>query len=185
MKLKKFNYKRVNSTNDIAIKIIKNSNYKFGIIIADTQNKGKGQHGKNWISYKGNLFVSIFFTLDKINLSLKEMSKVNFFLIKKILSRYSKTKITIKFPNDLFIDNKKFCGILQETLKKNNTNYFVVGIGINLVKNPKIKNYPTTKLLDHTKLKINRNNIILKLKTIYENFISKSYKINLKSISGT
>ena len=70
-------------------------------------------------------------------------------------------------------------------MKKNNTKYFVVGIGVNLVKNPKIKNYPTTKLLDHTKLKINRNNIILKLKTIYEDFISKSYKINLKSISET
>ena len=60
MKLKKFNFKTINSTNDLAIKMIKRSNNKSGIIIADKQKKGRGQYGKQWISFKGNLFVSIF-----------------------------------------------------------------------------------------------------------------------------
>ena len=67
MKLKKFNYKNVNSTNDIAIRIIKSSDTKSGIIIAEKQKKGRGQYGKKWTSYKGNLFVSIFFPIDKLN----------------------------------------------------------------------------------------------------------------------
>ena len=41
MKLKKFNFKIVNSTNDLAIQIIKNTNNKAGIVIADRQKKGK------------------------------------------------------------------------------------------------------------------------------------------------
>ena len=61
MKFKKFKFKKVKSTNNTAIRIIKNSNYKYGMIISDTQTFGKGQYGIYWISYKGNLFVSFFF----------------------------------------------------------------------------------------------------------------------------
>ena len=64
MKLKKFNFKIVNSTNDLAIQIIKNTNNKSGIVFAEKQKKGRGQYGKKWTSYKGNLFVSIFFRID-------------------------------------------------------------------------------------------------------------------------
>ena len=63
MKLKKFNFKTVNSTNDLAIQIIKKTNNKSGIIIAEKQKKGRGQYGKKWTSFKGNLFVSIFFKI--------------------------------------------------------------------------------------------------------------------------
>ena len=47
MKLKKFKFKVVNSTNDIAIRLIRNTNNKFGIIIADKQKKVEGSMGKN------------------------------------------------------------------------------------------------------------------------------------------
>ena len=184
MKLKKFNFKIVNSTNDIAIRLIKNTNNKFGIIIADKQKKGRGQHGKKWISYKGNLFVSIFFSLEKINMSLKQLTKANCFLIKKILSRYYKNKISIKSPNDLLMNKKKFCGILQETLKKANSTYFIIGVGINLIKSPNIKNYPTTNLLELTKIKVSKKKIISELKSIYEEFIDQFSKLSLKIVKN-
>ena len=101
MKLKKFNFKIINSTNDLAIKIIKNTQNKAGIVIAEKQKKGRGQYGKKWISYKGNLFVSVFFPIDKIGLSLREFTKVNCLLVKKLLSNFYKGKISIKKPNDL------------------------------------------------------------------------------------
>ena len=184
MKLKKFKFKVVNSTNDIAIRLIRNTNNKFGIIIADKQKKGRGQHGKKWISNKGNLFVSIFFSLEKINMSLQQLTKVNCFLIKKTLSYYYKKKITIKPPNDLLVNKKKICGILQETLKKANKTYFIVGVGINLIKSPYINNYQTTNLLELTKIKVNKTKIILELKTIYEEFINQFSKLNLKTVKN-
>ena len=103
MKLKKFNFKTVNSTNDLAIQIIKKTNNKSGIIIAEKQKKGRGQYGKKWTSFKGNLFVSIFFKITKVQLSLKDLTKVNCLLVKKLLSNFYNGKITIKKPNDLLI----------------------------------------------------------------------------------
>ena len=60
MRFKKFKFKNVNSTNNTAIRILKSSNFKFGMVSANAQSSGKGKHGKKWISYKGNLFVSFF-----------------------------------------------------------------------------------------------------------------------------
>ncbi len=179
MVLKKFNYKKVNSTNDIAIKIIKNTNNKSGIIIAENQKKGRGRYGKRWISFKGNLFVSIFFNFNVNNFSLKKMTLINCLLIKKLLSFYCKQRISIKPPNDLLINKKKISGILQEIVKKNNKKYMIIGIGINLVKNPVIKSYPTTNLYEVSKKKIKKKEIIKKLKEIYEKFIPKINTLQL------
>ena len=63
MKLDLIRFKRVKSTNDEAIKIIRSKKNKQGIVISDLQTRGKGTMGKKWISQKGNFFVSIFFEL--------------------------------------------------------------------------------------------------------------------------
>ena len=183
MKLKKFIFKSVTSTNDKAIKIIKNSNTKFGIVVSEDQKKGRGQYGKKWVSYKGNLFVSIFFLLEDDKSSLKKKTKINCYLIKKLISKYYKNRITIKLPNDLLIKKKKICGILQETIIKANVQYMIVGIGLNLVKNPKFKNYPTTNLSAITNKYIDNKTVILELKRIYEKFIPKFSRLNLKVIN--
>jgi BirA family transcriptional regulator, biotin operon repressor / biotin---[acetyl-CoA-carboxylase] ligase len=182
MKLKKYNYKIVNSTNDLAIRIIKNTNYKSGIVIADKQKKGRGQYGKKWTSFKGNLFVSIFFPINKVKFSLKDLTKVNCFLVKKLLSNFYKGKITIKNPNDLLINNMKISGILQEKILKSDMTFIVVGIGVNLIKSPIIKDYLTTNLLDLTGIKTTPYNAILILKKIYEKFIPLLLKINIKNL---
>ena len=171
MIIKNFNYKNVNSTNNTAINLIKQKNFKVGFVIAENQKKGRGQRGKKWVSYKGNLFVSIFFSLEKINLTLKELTKINANLIIKLISFYYKKKIILKLPNDILINKKKICGILQETVQKNDIQYLIVGIGLNLVKSPKIKEYPTTNLYDLTKYKISVNKISKELKDVYKNFL--------------
>ena len=171
MIIKNFNYKCVNSTNDIAINLIKQKNIKAGFVLAEKQKKGRGQRGKKWISYKGNLFVSIFFSLDKINLTLKQLTKFNADLIIKLISHYYKKKIKLKLPNDILINRKKICGILQETIKKNNIQYLIVGIGLNLINSPQINKYPTTSLYDLTNSKISVNKISKELKDMYKNFL--------------
>ena len=176
MKFKIFRFKKVNSTNNRAINIIKKTNYKNGMIISETQSSGRGQYGKKWISYKGNLFVSFFFELSNINISIKKLKSLNCLAVKKLLSIYIKKRIILKKPNDLLIDKKKICGILQESLKKFGKSYLVVGIGINLIKSPNIKNYPTTNLHELLNKKVPKNKIEDKLKKIYELQLTKIYK---------
>ena len=168
MKFKIFRFKKVNSTNNTAIRIIQNSNLNYGMVISEMQSNGRGQYGKKWISYKGNLFISFFYNLENFTVSVKQLTKINCLLVKKLLSLYCKNKIIFKKPNDLLIDGKKICGILQETLIKLNKKYLIVGIGINLIKSPYIKNYPTINLLDLTKKKISKSKIENEIKKIFE-----------------
>ena len=176
MKFKIFKFKKVKSTNNTAIRIIKNSNYDCGMIISETQNNGRGQYGKKWISYKGNLFVSFFFKLENLTVSFKKLTRLNCLLVKKLLSTYYKKKITFKKPNDLLIDKKKICGILQETLTKYNKKYLIVGIGINLIKSPYIKKYPTTSFFELMDKKVPINKVVTQIKKIFELKITRLYK---------
>ena len=77
----------------------------------------------------------------------------------------------------------KISGILQETLSKSGKAFMVVGIGINLIKSPTIKNYLTTNLFDLTGVKITANNAVLKLKKIYESFIPMLSEFNIKNLN--
>ena len=176
MKFKIFRYKKVESTNNSAIRIIKNSNIDYGMIIANQQKNGRGQYGKKWISYNGNLFVSFFYRLDYLTVSLKQITKINCLLVKKLLSIYYKKKIVFKKPNDLLINKKKICGILQEKISKLNKKYLIVGIGINLIKNPNLKNYPTTNLSELLNKKVSKNKIEKQIKKIFELKLTKLYK---------
>jgi BirA family biotin operon repressor/biotin-[acetyl-CoA-carboxylase] ligase len=170
MSFKKFFYKKVNSTNNLAIKKIKVGITK-GIIVADYQIKGRGQQGKKWLSFKGNIFMTIFFKI-KENINIKKITILNCKIIKKVLFQYIKKTVTIKPPNDLLVDKKKICGILQEIKFHHKHKFIIIGIGINLIKNPIIKNYPTTNILQETGFKVKRLNLIKK--------IEKNYIKNLK-----
>ena len=180
MKFKKLKYKKVKSTNDTAIRIIKNSNLKFGMIVSDTQVNGKGQRGNKWFSYKGNLFVSFFHELKNLNISLNSLTEINCLLVKKILNRYYKKNITFKKPNDLLINKKKISGILQEIISISDKKFLIIGIGVNLVKSPKIKDYPTTSLFELTNNHINKSKFENQLKEIFEKHLTKMYKIGNK-----
>ena len=179
MKIKRFNFKKVSSTNDTAIKIIKKSNLNFGMVFSENQKNGKGQYGRKWICYKGNLFVSFFYNINNINLSIKKLTKINCFFVKKLISKFCKKKIVFKEPNDLLVNNKKISGMLQETITKDNKKYLIVGIGINIIKSPKITKYHTTNLLEITGKKIDYKLMANQLKLIFEQNLSKYYKMNV------
>ena len=181
MKFKQFKFKKVKSTNNTAIRIIKNSNFKYGMVISDTQTMGRGQYGKKWISHKGNLFVSFFYELKNINLSISILTKINCLLVKKLLTNYYKKKIIIKKPNDLLIQKKKISGILQEIVSIFNKKFLIIGIGINIIKSPKIDNYPTTNLEELTNKTFKKADIENKLKLIFEKNLSKMYKMDNRS----
>ena len=107
MKFKKFKFKKVKSTNNTAIRIIRETNFNLGMVVSDTQVNGRGQYGRKWISFKGNLFISFFNELNKKNVSINTITKINCMLVKKLLSSFTKKKILFKKPNDLLIDKKK------------------------------------------------------------------------------
>ena len=176
MNFKIFRFNKVKSTNNTAIRIIKNYDYDFGMILSDTQIYGRGQYGKKWVSYKGNLFVSFFYNLKNFNISLNKLTRINCLIVKKCISQYYKKKIYFKKPNDLLIQKKKICGILQEKVNKLNDTYLIVGVGMNLIKSPFLRNYPTTHLRELVNKDISKKKFELELKKIFENNLKRLIK---------
>jgi len=172
MKFEIFKFEKVTSTNDVAINLIKEEQKEFGCVYANTQTKGRGTHGKKWISDKGNLFSSIFFPLKKNYPPFNEFSIINPIIISGIIKNFCKEgNINLKFPNDVLVNGKKICGILQELITSNNKNFLIIGIGINVVSNPNINiKYQTTNISLQTKRTPKINEIVDLIISTYEKF---------------
>ena len=172
MKFEIFNFTSVSSTNDVAISLIEKEKKNSGCVYAETQTKGRGTHGKNWISSKGNLFISIFFHLKENYPPFNEFSVINSLIVSEAIKHFCKDKtVSLKFPNDVFLNGKKICGILQETITFNKKNFLIIGIGVNVVSNPKIiELYEATNIFFETKKKINIKKVIDSIIISYEEF---------------
>ena len=79
----------------------------------------------------------------------------------------------IKRPNDLLINNKKICGILQEIVFFKNKKFAIIGIGINIDRSPIIDNYSTSYLNFFSKKKITSFKIYNEIKKNFENYLNK------------
>ena len=121
--------KEVNSTNTYCKKIAENDFHKDILVISDIQTQGKGTKGRPWMSSTNNgLWFSI---LLKPSISTND---INFLTILSSTALHSallnfNINTKIKWPNDLYLDNKKLSGILTEAKIDNN---IIVGIGLNL-----------------------------------------------------
>jgi len=178
MRIKIFKFKKVTSTNDVAINLIKKKNKTVGCVHASEQTKGRGRYGKKWISNKGNLFVSFFFPIKKNIPHFKYFIIINSFIVSRVLKNiYNINDIKIKLPNDILIKKKKICGILQEIITFKKKEFFIVGIGLNTQSNPFIKKYKTTNLFKETEKNIKVQEIIKLIAAAYENFF---LNLNLK-----
>ena len=172
MRFEIFRFPSVSSTNDVAISLIKKEKKILGCVYAETQTKGRGTYGKKWISNKGNLFISIFFHLKENYPPFNEFSVISPLIVSETIKHFCKDKtVSLKFPNDVFLNGKKICGILQETITFNKQKFLIIGIGMNVVSNPKIIDlYEATNILFETKKKINIKTIIDLIIISYEKF---------------
>ena len=178
MKFEIFKFESVTSTNDVAINLIKEKKKERGCVYTGTQTKGRGTHGKDWISDKGNLFSSIFFSLQNNYPSFSEFSIINAVIISDVIKHFCDEKnINLKFPNDIFLNGKKICGLLQELITLDKRQFLIIGVGINIASNPNIYNgHKATNIFFETKRKPKIKEMINLIVFTYEKFF-----INLKS----
>ena len=182
MKIKIKNYKKVKSTNDVAMKLIKRNILEPTLITTEKQTNGRGRIGKKWISLKGNLFITLFFKFDQKRINFKQFAVLNAFLLKKVISNIISKKIKIKWPNDLLFNKQKFCGILQEVIKFDNFNYLIVGIGLNTNTVPQNKSFKSTCLKNILNKKIDNQKILKKIVIAYEKFLGEKNKLSFSDL---
>lgn len=133
--LKIIHLERVDSTNNYAAILISEGKGTHGtVILADTQTHGRGQRGAEWQSNAGeNLLMSVIIEADNLSVVdqfvLSEVAALSlvFFLRKIGISGQ------IKWPNDIYVGEKKIAGILIENqLKGSLINNAILGIGLNV-----------------------------------------------------
>lgn len=122
----------VDSTNDYAKKLI--NNYELPTLIyANYQTSGKGRMGRTFLSNKDKgIYMSILF---KPDFSLDKINKITGYtscIVAEEIDKISGLNTYIKWVNDIYINNLKVCGILTESVIKNEECYIIVGIGINV-----------------------------------------------------
>ena len=110
----------------------------FLAVYTFNQTKGRGQYGNSWENLpEENLAYSFALKTKNINISDTCFNFYTAILVRDFIANLTKTEVKIKWPNDLILKNKKICGMLFEKDK----NYFVVGIGINILQE-NFKNLP-------------------------------------------
>ena len=182
MKIKIKKYKKVKSTNDVAMKLIKRNILEPTLITTEKQTNGRGRIGKKWISLKGNLFITLFFEFDQKKINFKQFAVLNAFLLKKVISKIISKKIKIKWPNDLLFNRLKFCGILQEVIKFDNFDYLIVGIGLNTNTVPQNNSFKSTCLKNILNKKIDNQKILKKIVIAYEKFLSEKNELSFSDL---
>ena len=130
-------YKEIDSTNNIAKKILNKVNLIRNnfLVLADTQINGRGKGNSHYFSPPK---VGIYMSAALINpqCDLKFISVATSLAVYGAVKSFVNADIKIKWPNDILINGKKVCGILTEGIlsktQKNKINPAIIGIGINL-----------------------------------------------------
>lgn len=134
-----FFLKKVNSTSSFVKEQIKN--LKNGDTVwAWQQTKGYGRYSRKWQSQNGKT-LTFSFVLQSDFLKQKQINNFIFscqlnqiisLTIVLFLQRQYNIEAKIKFPNDIYVGNKKICGILIENISDSDKDYCIVGIGLNV-----------------------------------------------------
>lgn len=124
------------STNDLALKLCQKPEWMEGtLVITNNQTAGRGQRGNNWIAAPGENLTFSFLIKPGV-ITVREQFYLNLFVslgIRDYLTRLTDTKVQIKWPNDILVNDKKICGILIENqLGGDAINASVIGIGLNI-----------------------------------------------------
>lgn len=123
---------RTASTSTLVKKWIKQRPLSPLIVrVADVQTEGRGSRGRVWENCEDSLLLSVGI---RWNRPIREMTGLTLLLGVKVIDILKELGVFVKmkWPNDLYIDGKKFAGLLCEVMKINaEESFLVIGIGIN------------------------------------------------------
>lgn len=102
--------------------------------IAEYQQAGRGRRGRQWVSpFGANLYLSMFWRLEQGPAAAMGLSLVIGIVMAEVLQHLGAEQVRVKWPNDLYLNDRKLAGILVElTGKTGDAAQLVLGAGINM-----------------------------------------------------
>lgn len=131
-------FDRVDSTNQIALEMASNGMPGGLVILAESQEKGKGRLGRKWFSPAGvNLYLSLFLRPHQPPREFPLFSLATSVALVNAVEKVTGLSPAIKWPNDLMLNDKKVAGTLLESeTGGGQTPPLVIGIGVNVNLDP-------------------------------------------------
>ena len=137
-------YDSTSSTNDVAAEYARNKQNDGLVVFAEEQTAGRGRAGNKWFSGKGDSIIcSTILIESKINPELLSLTCA--VAVAESISSPGRSRVKIKWPNDIMLNGKKVAGILLESkslpisqsqMANHKLKIYVVGIGINCHQKP-------------------------------------------------
>ncbi|NIF61099.1 bifunctional biotin--[acetyl-CoA-carboxylase] ligase/biotin operon repressor BirA [Enterobacter sp. Ap-916] len=123
----------IDSTNQYLLDRL-NSLQSGDSCIAEYQQAGRGRRGRQWFSpFGANLYLSMYWRLEQGPAAAIGLSLVIGIVMAEVLQRLGAEDVRVKWPNDLYLNDRKLAGILVElTGKTGDAAQIVIGAGINL-----------------------------------------------------
>ncbi|RLM27443.1 biotin--[acetyl-CoA-carboxylase] synthetase [Brenneria alni] len=123
----------VDSTNQYILDRL-NSLSPGDACIAEYQQSGRGRRGRQWLSpFGANLYLSLYWRLEQGPAAAVGVSLVIGIVMAEVLHKLGAEGVRVKWPNDLYLNDRKLAGILVElTGKTGDVAHLVIGVGINL-----------------------------------------------------
>ena len=122
----------VDSTSNYAKELAGYGASEGTVVIAETQKRGRGRRGREWVSPAGGLWFSVVL---KPMFSAGEAVRLVFVAsvaVAETLERLYDLKVETRWPNDVMVNGRKICGVLTEiSTTGEKVNFAIVGIGIN------------------------------------------------------
>lgn len=162
-------FDNIDSTNEYAMRLAREGALDGTVVLADSQDKGKGRLGRSWFSPRGvNLYLSVVL---RPKTALEHITLITFasaIALVRAINDIANIEAHIKWPNDVLINNKKAAGILTEAnTEANKLNFCVIGMGINV--NLNINDLPldlrdkATSIMAETEKAIDRTALLCSL----------------------
>lgn len=124
--------REVDSTNKWAKELAMYGAHEGTVVIVETQTRGRGRLGREWVSPTGGLWFSLILRPELRPAEAVRLTFVAGLAVAKVLREMFDLKVETKWPNDVLVNGQKICGILTEMNTTVETvNFVVVGVGVN------------------------------------------------------
>ena len=157
-------FQTLDSTNKYVRERAEQSDYSASVVFAERQTSGRGRRGKTWVSpFAANIYMSILWEFEQGAQALEGLSLGIGVAVRRALAELGLDNVSLKWPNDIYIADKKLGGILLEMIGDPAGQCFVIiGVGIN-VSMPESTatdiDQPWTDLRTESKEPISRNKL--------------------------
>ena len=128
-----FVFRRIDSTNTQALRLVDRTDLDGVVLLADEQIGGRGQHGRSWFAEpRSGVLLSVLLMPPPSLARPVVMTALASVAVCQLVHARTGQVPRIKWPNDVLVDGRKICGILIEQARHGDRAAVVVGLGLNV-----------------------------------------------------